>query len=192
MKKFVYILPLILVCAGFAQQLSNESYPATGLTLQHYTSPEPWSIYVLKINLDAPGITLKAAKANQHLFSLATTSAIAEFNHTPEEPVLAAINADFFHSSGMPTGGMASQGVVLKPPIKHSVFGLRSSGKPFIDVIDLESWILDDGNRVAIDGYNLPRTEDQTVVYNRYYGRSTRTNSWGNEYFLKYLVGRPC
>ena len=186
MKRF-FLFILLGYSVGFGQQLVKEQSPAGGLTLDHYTSVEPWSIYVLKIDLRTPNLKLKAAKANQHLFSLATTSAIDEFNHSPEAPVLAAINADFFHSSGMPTGGMASEGVVLKPPIQHSVFGMTTDGRPFIDVIDLDSWIDDKDAHLNIDGYNAPRIENQAVIYNRYYGRSTRTNSWGNEYLLRYV-----
>lgn len=171
----------------FAQHLTEETNPAPGLTLQHYTSDAPWSVYVLKVDLNSPGLALTAAKANQHLFSLATTSAIAEFNSSPDASVLAAINGDFFHSSGVPTGGMVVQGVVLKQPIKHSVFGMTITGKPFIEVLELNSWLENGSAKIAIDGYNAPRIEDQTVVYNRYYGRSTRTNGWGNEYFLRFL-----
>ncbi|MCF7841025.1 MAG: phosphodiester glycosidase family protein [Candidatus Marinimicrobia bacterium] len=184
--------PLCLLLIGLftsvaAQQLVEKQYPAAGLELLHYTDTTPWSIYVLKIDLQSPGLKLKAAKANQHLFSLATTSAIAEFNHDRKKPVLAAINADYFHSSGVPTGGMASDGVVIKAPIPHSAFGMTTSGKPFIDIIELDSRIAVKNGSVKIDAFNIPRGENQAIVYNRFYGRSTRTNSWGNEYLLRYV-----
>ena len=187
MKLRLILMLMAVIFSARGQQIINESYPAQGLILQHYTSSEPWSIYVLKIDLRTPSLALTAAKANRHLFSLATTSAIAEFNNSPESPVLAAINGDFFHSSGVPTGGMEVHGEVLKQPIKHSVFGITVAGKPFIDVIDLGSWLEIGATRIDINGYNTPRVEDQTVVYNRYYGRSTRTNTWVSEYFLRYI-----
>lgn len=185
-RRFLNLLTVCIIAAQ-GQQIVDESYPVPGLVLQHYTAPEPWSIYVLKIDLRSPHLSLSAAKANQHLFSLATTSAIAEFNNTPESTVVAAINGDFFHSSGVPTGGMEIHGVVLKQPIKHSVFGFTVDGKPFIDVIEFSSWLENGAARIDINGYNSPRVEDQTIVYNRYYGRSTRTNGWGHEYFLRYI-----
>ncbi|MCF7797167.1 MAG: phosphodiester glycosidase family protein [Lentisphaeria bacterium] len=187
MRRFLGFLLVGLVTTLPAQQLMENRVPAAGLELLHYVHETPWSIYVLKIDLQSPGLTLKAAKANRHLFSLATTSAIAEFNHERERPVLAAINADYFHSSGVPTGGMASDGVVVKAPISHSVFGMTTTGKPFIDIIDLESRIAGKKGTVSIDAYNTPRGENQTILYNPFYGRSTRTNSWGNEYFLRYV-----
>ncbi len=186
-KSVVIGILLLLGAFNYGQELESRRVPSSGLELLHYTSADPWSIFVLKINLQAPGITLKAAKANKNLFSLATTFAIAEFNHSPKEPVLAAINADFFHSSGMPTGGMASDGIVLKPPIHHSVFGLTADEKPFIDIISLNSWLEHDSTHIRIDGYNTPRPEEQTIIYNSFFGRSTRTNSWGNELYFRYL-----
>ena len=64
---------------------------------------------------------------------------------------------------------------------------MTADEKPFIDIISLNSWLEHDSTQIQIDGYNTPRPEEQTIIYNSFFGRSTRTNSWGNELYFRYL-----
>jgi len=139
----------------------------------------PWDIHLIKVCLKEPSISIETVKANDRLRAMEKTSSMANKYGTT---VIAAVNADFFQSDGMPVGAQILNGELLKDPVERSVFGMTKEKTPFIDMIHLDAYILTPQNiRYEINSVNGSRDKDELVIFSPYVGLESPANRWGTE-----------
>lgn len=139
----------------------------------------PWDIHLIKVYLKEASVSVETIKANDQLRALEKTSAMSgRFGIN----VAAAVNADFFQADGMPVGAQVLNGELLKDPVDRSVFGITNDKTPFIDIIDLDAYLLTSENiRYKINSVNGSRDKDELVLFTPFIGLESPANRWGTE-----------
>jgi exopolysaccharide biosynthesis protein len=189
---FVIFILIFLTNIGFADSI--ESTPVGPGIIHHHKIREagPWHIQVLEIDLTNEWIKLETVKANDRLGGMERTSSMAVRNDHESHRVVGAINGDFYEAGGIPVGAQVLDGVLLKRPTTRSVFGLISINRPVINIMSFEGLISSKRkNSIAINGVNEIRGINSLILYNNYYGSSTRTNIWGTEIVAEYFTNHP-
>src|SRR5690606_41107571 len=97
---------------------------------------QPLAIYVLEVDLNKPGVTIKASTPdNQKTFKLQQVSKIAEAADRQGNRVIAAVNADYFLWTGEPWGPLVKDSEIIRFQFAeawHGFFGLTDNGKAMI------------------------------------------------------------
>lgn len=92
---------------------------------------------------------------------------------------LAAINAGYFNQAGVPLGILIKEGEFISSPIYgRTLLGLTQSGKWFIDQTEHSLAVefpLQNRQRMRFNAVNLPRQNQQMVLYTPRYGAKTGT-----------------
>jgi hypothetical protein len=145
----------------------------------------PWDIHLIKICLKEPSVSIETIKANDQLRALEKTSSMSgRFGIS----VVAAVNADFFQADGMPVGAQILNGELLKDPVNRSVLGITKEKTPFIDIINLDAYILTSNKiRYEINSINGSRDKDELVLFTPYIGLESPANRWGTEIVAMFL-----
>lgn len=193
-KKFLIVLTLIFIYTQLSIAQSTESTPVgPGIVHHHdFKGAGPWHINILEIDLSNQWIKLETVKANDRLAGREPTSSMATRNDRESHRVVGAINSDFYETGGIPVGAQVLNGQLLKRPTTRSVLGFTSLDKPFIEVVTFEGVVTTRRkNPINISGINEIRGKDKLVLYNKYYGSTTRTNVWGTEIIAEYLASCP-
>ncbi|MCI0513628.1 phosphodiester glycosidase family protein [candidate division KSB1 bacterium] len=191
-------LKFILFCcyltAGFmslpaAEGMIQETTITPGIIHRHIRDEtQPWSIHVLEIDLTLPGVDITAMKARDQLQGNEKTSEQAQRFQRDGVRVIAAINADFYGLNGIPISTQVLDGVPLKSPSEHVVFGMTYQRQLFIERLTLDAKIsFKNGATLPIDGINRARLSDEMIFYNAFWGAQTGTNLWGSEVTLQFL-----
>lgn len=111
----------------------------------------------------------------------ATVSAIADMTKAA-----AAINASYFAPSGDILGLLKMDGTVVGTTyFRRSAVGFAADGRAFFGPIDYSGTVTLGRQSLPVGGVDAERGEDSLVIYNRYYGPTTRTNEYGQEYVVK-------
>lgn len=160
-----------------------------GIVHHHAFLPAgPWQIQILEIDLTDTMNTLETVKAFNSLEGIERTSSMANRMNTEGHRVIGAVNGDFYASGGVPIGAQVARGTLLKRPYPRSVFALTAADKPLINILDYNGQMVKNNSTIiSIDGVNEVRQENQLIIYNHYYGSSTRTNQWGTEIGVQYM-----
>ncbi len=179
-----------LMMAGIALADWKESVPVGPGVVHHheFRAAGPWHFHVLEIDLTNPWVRIESIKSNDLLpGGRELTSAMAARNDREEHRVVGAINADFWEADGTPIGAQVVKGVLVKRPVSRSVFAYTDDRRPLIDVVSFAGTLITKTGQRAISGVNKSRDTDELIVYNSFYGSSTRTNFWGTEVATRYL-----
>ncbi|MEN8194321.1 MAG: phosphodiester glycosidase family protein, partial [Bacteroidota bacterium] len=147
----------------------------------------PWTLNVLKINLNSTDIKIESVMANDVIAGLERTSAMSSRYDIDSHYVIGGINADFFNYNGRPVGIQVSEGEVITPPNNWSTIGFDESYTPFIERLSLQSEVITKNSSKMIHGVNKARDTDQMILYNSYFGSSTSTNIYGSEVVVQPL-----
>jgi hypothetical protein len=97
---------------------------------------------------------------------------------------LAAVNGDFsIVETGEPLGGVVAAGEPIRSPNRsHHQLTVSSDSTLHAGTLDWSATLMPSDLRpVTIAGMNVPRSENQVVVYTSDYGPSTDTNEYGAE-----------
>ena len=98
----------------------------------------------------------------------------------------AAINASYFAPSGDILGLLKMDGTVVGTTyFRRSAVGFAADGRAFFGPIDYSGTVTLGRQSLPVGGVDAERGEDSLVIYNRYYGPTTRTNEYGQEYVVK-------
>ena len=98
----------------------------------------------------------------------------------------AAINASYFASSGELIGVTKIDGMIVGTTyFDRSAFGVTPDGSFVFGTVSYTGSVKIDQVTLPISGVNAERGENGLVVYNRAYGRSTKTNAYGLEYVIR-------
>src|SRR5690606_26451664 len=144
---------------------------------------KPWTIQVLKIDLNNPYLAFETVKATDKLVGLEQTSKMALRKETPQRKVVGAINGDFFSGTGVPTNVQVANGELLRTPNGRITFGFADTKTPFFATPSFSGKIISENQEFSISNINADRNSDQLVLYNSYRGTSTLTNEHGTEIY---------
>jgi hypothetical protein len=182
LKKMLFlILTVAVLCAGPSGEMI-----APGVWHFHDRQEEiPLDIHVITVSLNEPSISVESAKAGNQLRALEKTSSMAARTGSG---VIAAVNADFFQADGMPVGAQVMDGELLKNPVKRSVFGITRDRVPFIDIVQLDAYLLTPTRvQYEINYINGARNKDNLVIYTPFMGSESPANRWGTELTALYI-----
>jgi hypothetical protein len=152
-----------------------------GVTYTYWAKGTPEGPIVAYIADIAPrqGLRLKMVLAKGEIPGVDTVGDMAA-----QSKAVVAVNGSYFAWNGDILGLLKINGdIVSTPELKRSVFGIMPDGTYAIGEADYSGTVtLPGGAKVPISGVNTERTQDALVLYNSYYGDSTRTNHFGTEY----------
>lgn len=154
----------------------------------------PLSIKILEIDLTNPNIKLETELARNTLGTgLEKTSTMSSRNNAPGRIVLGAINGDYFGISD-PTNPytflsnsmiMDTQYTFGRSHVRTS-FGVIGRSKPVFDIINFSGTVYAANDSIrTINKINGERSTDFLVLYNKYIGPVTKTNTYGTEIRLQ-------
>ncbi len=151
---------------GVADQVSTQRLaPSVVLhTLSHRTGP--WRASVLDIDL-AGCVSVRSVKGSRTAVGRTTTSALLTGLPASTQPI-GAVNADFFIFTppGVPSGAQVENGRVIAGPGPggRPVFGMDSTGKPFISVARVSGTVSGSRGDVPLVNWNRPSRSGWSVV----------------------------
>lgn len=134
------------------------------------------------LEIDPALYRLKPALANGVIAGRQPLSEIAKDNKA-----IAAVNASYFAPDGEILGlTKIDSAIVSTAGLKRSAFGILEDGTPVIGQVDYQGFAkLRSGELLPISSVNSQRGENALVLYNEYYGPSTNTNAFGQEFYIK-------
>ena len=155
----------------------------------------PWNITILEMDISNPNIKIKAELARDVLGTgFEKTSSMANRNNRSNHIVLGAINGDYFGiseptnpytflSNSMIRGNEFTFG---RTHIRSS-FGFRANdNKPVLNILNFSGNVTAANNSSrTIDLLNGVRDTNKLILYNKFIGASTLTNSSGTEVKLQ-------
>ncbi|VAX28939.1 hypothetical protein MNBD_IGNAVI01-1330, partial [hydrothermal vent metagenome] len=192
-QRIVLLIYLLLISSInlFGQnQFDTLFIREVGLGVHHIYIEEnnvPWTLNVLKIDLKSDNLKIESVMGTDKIPTLERTSSMSARYNKDSHFVVGAINADFFNYNGRPVGMQIREGEVITPPDNWSTIGFDSTYQPFIERLSLYSEVLTKNVNRSIDGINNIRDTDQLVLYNSYYGNTTKTNIYGSEVTIQPL-----
>ena len=130
------------------------------------------------LEADPAHYTWKPALGGGQVPGLAKLSAISDSKNA-----VAAINASFFNWNGDLIGvTKIDNSVVGTTYIERSAVGRKSDGTTVFGPITYSGTVTAGGVTQYVGGVDAERGTDSLVLYNKYYGKTTRTNSYGREF----------
>ncbi len=153
---------------------------------------KPWSINILEVDLKNPYLKLETVKANDLMAGgRETVSSMAARRNFVKHWSVGAVNGDFFDlSTGATNNLQVLNGEVIKKERPgYAAIGFDTTNKVFLSRPSVGGSIYLHDTTVNIDGYNEPRSSGKIVLYNKYFGPSTGTNSNGAEIVINPVNG---
>ena len=98
---------------------------------------------------------------------------------------LAAINASYFAPSGELIGVTKMNGLVVGTTyFDRSAIGMLPDGSFVFGVCSYDGKVQLDRTTIPISGVNVERGENNLIIYNKAFGKTTQTNEYGLEYIV--------
>jgi hypothetical protein len=200
----VYIFRLIavivcLVCISFSVIAADTTVTTVAPGFVHYAIFDPsgpFNIRILEIDLSVPDNAIATVLANDVLAEgFERTSGMSKRKTGSGNIVIGAINGDFYGISdpsnpyGFLGNSMITAGefVFGRTHIRSS-FGAVDEIKPALDVLNFTGSLATASNQMtSITGVNSQRFTNSLILYNSFFGSSTRTNEYGTEIKLQSL-----
>ena len=152
----------------------------------------PWSVHVVEVDLRQPGITIRAAHADDKLRGLETVSALVRRKSTDAEMIVAAVNADFFDlKTGEDENNQVIEGEIWKGlgvadspedagRHPHTQLGIAGNGRPLMAPFAFRGSIWRPGGQpLPLDGINYRADANSVVLYTSRFGATTPWDSVG-------------
>lgn len=100
--------------------------------------------------------------------------------------VIAAVNASYFAPSGDIIGLLKiDDELISSSNLSRTALGISDDGKMLIDQVSYQGTVeFPDGTKHVLSGVNEVRGENGLVLFNRFYGQTTQTNTYGMEYTI--------
>ncbi|MGV3509642.1 MAG: phosphodiester glycosidase family protein [Sphingobacteriaceae bacterium] len=182
------LLLLVSLSASAQYTLNSTRRMSPGVRYKEYSTSSPArKIFVMEIDLEEPTVRLQVVKASGVINGAPqTTSAMFDDNDNfNRHDVSAGVNADFFTSNltyKNPRHMLISDGEILWDTIRApSVFAISEDNEPFIGTLSENYTVTANGVNQSFNQINRSRGTNQLVLYNRFKGASTGTNSSGTE-----------
>jgi hypothetical protein len=145
-----------------------------------FTYQQKEGLHVIELE---PTDTLELYNASPYLVGVEKVADVAE-----REGASVAINAGFFlgaKQKGSPAGIFKMNDVLMTTPVKsRCAFGFNGTTY-LIDRLSYEASFSIDGISYPLDGLNTRRTDDQSLLFTKYFSPSTLTPPEGKEYLIE-------
>lgn len=169
----------IVLDLGEPPEVVRESEIAPGIISSYHKTTingKPVQIYALKIASGAGEI--RPVLAGGEVGHRETVSSLAKFWNA-----IGAVNGGYFASNGQVIGNLKIDNQwVSGAGQNRTAWGFTKDGKNVVGTFSYQGKaVLPDKREVTIDGINVPRGDNQLVLYNFWQGRHTETNEWGLE-----------
>ncbi|MDP3830273.1 MAG: phosphodiester glycosidase family protein, partial [Ignavibacteriaceae bacterium] len=146
----------------------------------------PYSINILEVDLNNSYNSIETVKAQDRLNGYERTSSMAARNSYAGHRVVGAVNGDFYGSGGIPINIQIKDGEVIKNPNGLSTLGFDVNNNPMLKRVSFSGTIIDKLNQTnPLNGTNKTRETNQLILFNKYMGANTGTNSFGTELLVK-------
>jgi hypothetical protein len=153
---------------------------------------EPWTINVLEVDLSNPLIRMESVKAGDYLGGQNPVSAQAANHGYPGHVAVGATNGDYWSgTTGYPINAQVVEGEMVKletvtpsNPIYWPAVGFNAQNQPSITVNSYTGMVLTQLGSLNITEVNYSRSSNALILYNRFMGNSTGTNSSGTEILI--------
>lgn len=195
-KKLVQFLEIILlglslsVRGSFAQSLDTLGVSRIATGVEHYLirwQSVPLTVNLIKVNLDERGVSLRVVKASKNsreiLAAREKTSEMIKDADNDSTLAVAAINGGFFNmKSSRPINLDIENGMIVRlPGTKGRISSLliTSNNKAMIGRFELSVALAVSDTTFHIDDFNDVSGFDQTILFDRFYGRETATQFHG-------------
>ncbi len=202
MRKFNILLIFLLI--GWLSAVAQDSLNIQGVkyksdTLIHrhdvglgtmhtcYRLPDlPLLVNVLEVDAMNPFINFETVLSHDTIKGLERPSAMALRKSTEGHRAFAAINGDFYNTvspnQGHPVNGQVLKGELAKNTHNsRPVIALTDEKVPFIDVMNFSGTFRSGTETYPVSDVNNTRNTNDLILFNSYFGGSTRTNQWGTE-----------
>lgn len=152
---------------------------------------------VYKLEMDPYNDFFKVATSlsNGKVMGHQTTTGMANTLYTGGNPVVGAINGDFYDiPSGVPIGMMIMDGEIVATSSNWNAIGFKGSDQTVIGTPGFDISFSADSmatESVKINHVNKNRSVSDLILYTPKYAENTRTNEYGTEVILKVASGRP-
>ena len=203
MKKFTFVF-ILMLCSIFVSAqdtitLNNGVYRID--TLAYYpigpgstytalqltrTTGGLLHVYFSKVCRTNPYISFEVTVGRDSILLGETVSSQANRHSKPGHRLFTGTNGDFYNTSGdigLPTSATVCNGeFAYSPNNSRNVMAFDENNMPMLaDRITFTGTAVKGENSYPVSHVNYKRLSDQLVIYNRYQGRSTKTNIYGNE-----------
>ena len=136
---------------------------APGVVLHHFVNrAAPWRADVLDVDLEAC-VAVRSVKGAATAVGRTTTSALLA-SLTETDAPLAAVNADFFLTGGVPVGALTQGGTLIAGPGDRPVFAMNRVGRPWIGNMTSDGRLTTPTSRVTLETWNRPSARVPGVV----------------------------
>ncbi len=171
----------------------------TALEYKSTTGSTRIHAYVIKTMLkDAKNVEFKVEVGNDSCLNAETVTSMGRRHSVEGSRYLTGVNGDFFITGsfggpysqygivGYPNTASASHGKLISPDVidhvsRENAFVLDKDGYMRIDATDLSYSANIGGADIKIDEANFHRFDGQTIIYNSYIGKYTKTAAGGVE-----------
>jgi len=190
---FLNLITIILILLNSLTFSQDTSITVVAPGFKHISIRDynvPWSIKILEVDLTVPGNKITTALANDRLGAgFEKTSALSKRKSVSGNVVVGAVNGDFYGISAPnnPYGFLGNSQIINSEYVFgrahiRSSFGVMNHKKPVVQVIDFFTTITPKNSQPKIvNECNSQRGTDALILYNKYFGPSTLTNSFGAE-----------
>ena len=191
---------LAVACAGMGRPVAGQRIDsvttttvANGVLLQQlFDDRGPWHINVARVDLRQPGLSIRAAHADDRLRGRETVSAIVRRLSTDTAAIVVAVNADFFNlKTGEDENNQVIEGEVWKalrvtdaPQDSshrvHTQFAVRRDGRLLMDRFTLRAVLLRSHRQpVQLAAVNYRPDAGSIVLYTPRFGSITAADPAG-------------
>jgi len=160
----------------------RETKLAEGLTQRTYVYEDAdGRVTAYFVEADPARYNVRPALARGVIPGRQTVSGIAR-----DTNAAAAVNASYFAANGEILGVTKIDGTIVGTTYyDRSAFGVMPDGSFVFGTISYNGTVKIDQVTLPVSGVNSERGENNLIIYNRAYGRSTKTNPYGLEYVIR-------
>ncbi len=161
---------------------SVQDTPAQGLTHTTYVRQDGRGMLTAHfLEADKNRYTVRPALANGKIPGRQTVSGISDANNAA-----AAENSSYFALNGELIGITKIDGSVAGTTYyRRSAMGIMPDGSAVFGQISYDGSVTINGRTVPVAGVDAERGENNLTLYNKYYGGTTNTNEFGQEYVVR-------
>ncbi len=193
MKNRILILVLLMLVSSFVfaenYRLVKHYQIGPGAYYSYYEVPSrPWTIHVTEIDLSNPFLKIETVKAKDKLYGFEGVSSMSKRNDTEGHRVVMATNGDFYNTStGEPSNNQICNGEFVKGySTWGTAFTYSEGGIPDFCIVQFSGKVISkngSGHDVVypLKAVNRPRSTNDLVIYNNFYGTNTGTSVGGFE-----------
>ncbi|WP_040540497.1 phosphodiester glycosidase family protein [Pedobacter arcticus] len=198
-KKYLLSIAMCFICLySYAQYtLVSTKRISPGAVYKQYTSTSPaLKISLMEISLSEPTIKLQVVKSAGVINGDTQTVSTMYSTHDniKYHDVVAGINGDFFTSTSTyqnPRHMLIGDGEILWDTVRNqSVFGITEGNIPFIEKLTENYSVKAGVSTFPFNQINRNRGLNQMVMYNRFYGNTTKTSAGGTEIKIIPVAGK--